>query len=131
MLALALSVSSLLHAGASIARGKHHHDEEQDWTPLTSAETQHAQTLFGKTCAGCHGADRAGKIGPSLLGVGSRYSAAKIERIILQGKAKRKAVAMPAGLVSAEEAKLLARWLIVAPHGADRQDSASATLYDS
>lgn len=85
-------------------------------TPLSEADAQRANTLFAATCAACHGAQRQGGIGPSLIDVGSRYSAAKIAQIAQFGKGRKKDVSMPAGLVSADDASLLARWLAAEPN---------------
>src|SRR3990167_3471446 len=84
--------------------------------PLSSAETQQAHALYAKTCAACHGQQLEGVVGPSLVGVGSRYSLAKIERIAQRGKGKNKPVSMPAGLATPDQARLLARWLAAGPN---------------
>lgn len=78
---------------------------------LSAADTQKASALYAATCAACHGPQRQGGIGPSLVDVGARYSQAKIEQIAQFGKGRKKPVPMPAGLATAEEAQLLARWL--------------------
>ena len=82
---------------------------------LSGGEVEQANALFAKTCAGCHGEKLEGGVGPSLVGVGSRYSLGKIERIAQYGKGQKKPVPMPSGLASGEEAKLLARWLATNP----------------
>src|SRR3972149_464611 len=97
------------------AKGKHGGGRAVAPVPLSSAETQQARALYAKTCAACHGQQMEGVIGPSLVGVGSRYPLAKIEQIAQSGKGKKKPVSMPAGLASADEARLLARWLAAGP----------------
>ena len=97
------------------AKGKHGGGRAIATAPLSSAETQQAHALYAKTCAACHGQQLEGVVGPSLVGVGSRYPLAKIEQIAQRGKGKNKPVSMPAGLASADEARLLARWLAAGP----------------
>lgn len=82
---------------------------------LSVANAQRANAVYAETCAACHGGQRQGGIGPSLIGVGSRYSQAKIEKIAQFGKGRKKEVPMPAGLVSAADAQLLALWLQTDP----------------
>ncbi|WP_214824445.1 cytochrome c550 [Exiguobacterium algae] len=60
-----------------------------------------------KGCTGCHGGNLEGGVGPALTGVGERLSAEEIQNIIVNGRGQ-----MPAGLASAEEAEVLANWLI-------------------
>ena len=80
-------------------------------SPLSSAQSQRAAELYAERCAGCHGRQRQGGAGPSLVDIGLRRPQAKIEKIAQFGKGRKKEVSMPAGLVSAEEARLLATWL--------------------
>ncbi|STO07819.1 MULTISPECIES: cytochrome c550 [Exiguobacterium] len=58
-------------------------------------------------CAGCHGGNLEGGVGPALTGVGERLSADEITNIIINGKGS-----MPGGLASAEEADILTTWLL-------------------
>lgn len=118
-LALALAIFGLAATQSSAARGKHDRSDVAAPTPVSPAEARQAQALYAKSCAGCHGQQRQGVVGPSLVGVGERYSLAKIERIAQRGKGKNKAVSMPSGLVPAEQARLLARWLVNEPQIAD------------
>ncbi|WP_409297640.1 cytochrome c550 [Peribacillus sp. SCS-26] len=64
------------------------------------------EEFYKQTCAGCHGNQYEGGAGPSLKGVGGRYSTDEIKKIITEGKG-----AMPAGLVKAENADKMAKWL--------------------
>lgn len=98
-------------------RGKHRDDQMAAPVPLSVAEVERAAALYGQTCGGCHGERMEGVVGPSLIGVGSRYSLAKIERIAQQGKGRKKQIPMPSDLVSPDDANLLARWLVLAPKG--------------
>jgi hypothetical protein len=59
------------------------------------------------------GGDMAeGAVGPSLIGVGARYPLAKIEKIAQWGQGRKKPPPMPSGLVSEDDASLLAAWLV-------------------
>lgn len=103
------------------AKGHHGRDHRQAETALAApaslseAEVNQAKALFAGTCAGCHAERLEGGVGPSLVGVGSRHSRDKIERIVQYGKGRKKAVPMPAGLASAKDARLIARWLATNP----------------
>lgn len=70
----------------------------------TSAEPK---DIVQETCISCHGENLKGGVGPDLTKVGSRLSEEDIKGILINGKDG----GMPAGLVSAEEAGELARWL--------------------
>jgi quinoprotein glucose dehydrogenase len=43
-------------------------------TPLTKEMAAHAKNVYIQNCQSCHGADRAGKVGPSLLDMGSKLN---------------------------------------------------------
>ncbi|MFC4798942.1 c-type cytochrome [Neobacillus sp. GCM10023253] len=64
------------------------------------------ESIYKNTCAGCHGDQYQGGVGPSLKGVGSRLSDKEIEDIIQHGRG-----GMPSGLVSKEDAPAMAAWL--------------------
>ncbi|RLQ98196.1 cytochrome c550 [Falsibacillus albus] len=64
--------------------------------------------FYAQTCASCHGQNYEGGYGPSLKGVGDRYSKDEIKDIIQHGKGGK----MPSGLVSAENADAMADWLM-------------------
>ena len=53
--------------------------------------------IFAASCAGCHGADATGGVGPALRGSG--LTAAAVTAVIATGKG-----AMPAGIVSGSDA---------------------------
>ncbi len=65
---------------------------------------------IAQNCIGCHGGDLEGVegSGPSLQKIGSKYSEEEINEIIMNGI---EGTAMPGGLVSSEEAQVLAEWL--------------------
>ena len=54
-------------------------------------------TVFATSCAGCHGADATGGVGPALRGSG--LTAAEVEAVIATGRGT-----MPAGIVSGRDA---------------------------
>lgn len=116
LLVVALSLgASYIIVEYAYAKGRHGDERAAVSEPLSATEEQKAVALYAKTCAACHGQHLEGVIGPSLVGVGSRHSLAKIERIALRGKGRKKPVPMPAGLATPDEARLLARWLVAGP----------------
>jgi cytochrome c551 len=54
-------------------------------------------TIFAASCAGCHGADATGGVGPALRGSG--LTAAEVSAVVASGRG-----AMPAGIVSGQDA---------------------------
>lgn len=54
-------------------------------------------TIFAASCAGCHGADATGGVGPALRG--SALTATAVTAVIAAGQG-----AMPAGIVSGQDA---------------------------
>ena len=116
LLVLPLSLgASYIVVEYAYAKGKHGDKRAAVSDPLSATEEQKAVAIYAKTCAACHGQHMEGVIGPSLVGVGSRHSLAKIEQIALRGKGRKKPVPMPAGLSTPDEARLLARWLVAGP----------------
>jgi cytochrome c550 len=61
-----------------------------------------------QSCIGCHGGDLEGGSGPSLNDVHERLSVEEIESMIINGSENGN---MPGGLVTNEEAAVLAEWL--------------------
>ena len=97
------------------ARNRHSQARDTGHLPqlaLSDSDRVHAQQIASTICAGCHGPQLAGGVGPSLNDIGHRRSADRIERIILHGKGRNKGVAMPSGLVSEADAALMAGWLV-------------------
>jgi cytochrome c550 len=64
------------------------------------------EDIYKQTCIGCHGDQYQGVVGPTLKGVGSKYSKAEIVHFITKGKGN-----MPAGLVPQEQAEAMAEWV--------------------
>src|SRR3990172_1634112 len=115
---IGISAIAIQHSNGN---GQHRHKrtnaaQVNSVAPLSAADEQKAVALYSRTCAACHGQRLEGVVGPSLVGVGSRYSLAKIERIAQRGKGKNKPVSMPAGLATPDQARLLARWLTAGPN---------------
>ncbi|NGQ95668.1 cytochrome c [Brevibacillus sp. SYP-B805] len=78
-------------------------------TPPASSTTYDAaaaENVFKSTCAGCHGQNLEGMVGPNLTHVGSKYSKDQIREILEKGKGS-----MPAGLVKGADADNIAAWL--------------------
>jgi cytochrome c551 len=65
-----------------------------------------AEALFKNKCAGCHGQNLEGAVGPNLTAVGSKYSKEQILDILSKGKGS-----MPGGLVKGADADTIAAWL--------------------
>ncbi|GAB2573189.1 cytochrome c550 [Gracilibacillus alcaliphilus] len=72
-----------------------------------TAEAQDPETLI-QSCIGCHGGDLEGGSGPALQDVSSRLDQDQITDIIINGTDG----GMPGGLVTNEEAEVLAEWLV-------------------
>lgn len=64
------------------------------------------ETIYANSCVSCHGDDLTGTSGPDISAVGGSLSEDEINDIILNGVGT-----MPGGLVSGEEAQILAEWL--------------------
>lgn len=113
LVAAAAAVPALLKD----AFGHSHADDDMDsgfhLHALTESQSRHAMRLISKNCTPCHGDSLEGNVGPSLQQVGQRYTADRIDQIIRYGKGKKKDISMPAGLVSDEDAELLAIWLSI------------------
>jgi cytochrome c550 len=64
------------------------------------------EDFYQQSCAACHGNQYEGVSGPSLKGVGSKYSQEEIQDILTNGKG-----AMPPGLAAGKEAEM-AEWIV-------------------
>lgn len=62
-----------------------------------SGNAERGAAIFATTCAGCHGPDAEGGVGPALRGSG--LSAAEVEGVIAAGQGT-----MPAALVTGQDA---------------------------
>jgi cytochrome c551 len=70
------------------------------------ASAGNPEEIVNKSCITCHGDNLQGGSGPALDKIGSKYASSDIENIINNGKN-----GMPAGVVSTEEATVVAEWL--------------------
>jgi cytochrome c550 len=64
------------------------------------------EDIYKSTCIGCHGDQYQGVVGPTLKGVGKKYSKEQLINIVTKGKG-----GMPAGLVKPEQAAAMADWV--------------------
>jgi mono/diheme cytochrome c family protein len=77
------------------------------WHPFTpsvpaaaaarGADVYRGETVFQQTCAGCHGADASGDVGPRLAGAG--LTVGEVTAVVAAGRG-----VMPAGLVQGQAA---------------------------
>jgi cytochrome c551 len=72
-----------------------------------TVSTQKAEEIASTACMTCHGENLKGGAGPALDKIGSKYAQNDIENIIKNGKG-----AMPGGVITPEEAKIVAEWLV-------------------
>ncbi|MGG3471258.1 cytochrome c550 [Neobacillus pocheonensis] len=72
----------------------------------TEVAASNPEDIYKQTCIGCHGDQYQGVVGPSLKGVGSKFSKDEIKTFITKGKGN-----MPAGLVPEEQAAAMADWV--------------------
>jgi cytochrome c551 len=71
-----------------------------------TASAGNPEEIVNKSCITCHGDNLQGGAGPALNKIGSKYAQDEIEDIINNGKG-----GMPAGVISQEEATVVAEWL--------------------
>jgi quinoprotein glucose dehydrogenase len=57
-------------------------------TTLSADETARAQAIYTEQCQGCHGADRNGGIGPSLVNLNNRVSYQSFEALLIAGRGR-------------------------------------------
>lgn len=72
----------------------------------TEVAASNPEDIYKQTCVACHGDQYQGVVGPTLKGVGSKYSKEQLVEIVTKGKGN-----MPAGLVSPDKAGAMADWL--------------------
>lgn len=72
-----------------------------------TVSAQKAEEIASSACMSCHGENLKGGAGPALNNIGSKYAQKDIENIIKNGKG-----AMPGGVITPEEAKIVAEWLV-------------------
>jgi quinoprotein glucose dehydrogenase len=54
--------------------------------PLSADQVTQAKTIYATSCQSCHGADRAGIVGPSLLDLGTRVNFESFKTVVAVGK---------------------------------------------
>lgn len=82
-------------------------DTTTDTGTTTETATVDAEKIVNSKCISCHGGNLEGQGNfPALNDVGSRLSEDEILNVIENGRG-----AMPAGLVTGEEAQAVAAWL--------------------
>jgi cytochrome c550 len=64
------------------------------------------EDIYKSTCITCHGDQYQGVVGPTLKGVGKKFTKAQIMQFITKGKGN-----MPPGLVKPEQASAMADWV--------------------
>lgn len=64
------------------------------------------EDIYKSTCIGCHGDQYQGVVGPSLHGVGKKFTKDQIKGFITKGKGN-----MPPGLVPEAQADAMAAWV--------------------
>jgi len=89
-------------------------DAESSEDEVSEAETQTVDpaALFSSKCSGCHGADRSGDRGPSLLPDRLSKESAQYAETITNGRG-----GMPSwkGKLSVDEINALAEWILTTP----------------
>ncbi|MFL6558496.1 MAG: cytochrome c550 [Bacillus sp. (in: firmicutes)] len=80
---------------------------EGEGTEKTEVAASKPEDIYKQTCIGCHGDQYQGVVGPTLKGVGSKYSKEELMTFVTKGKG----TGMPAGLVKEEQAAAMADWL--------------------
>jgi cytochrome c550 len=73
----------------------------------TEVAASKPEDIYKQSCIGCHGDQYQGVVGPTLKGVGSKYSKKELMTFVTKGKG----TGMPAGLVKEEQAAAMADWL--------------------
>ena len=81
--------------------------ENGEGTEKTEVAASNPEDIYKQTCIGCHGDQYQGVVGPTLKGVGSKYSKEELMTFVTKGKG----TGMPAGLVKPEQAAAMADWL--------------------
>ena len=72
--------------------------------PLRPSEVTEFAVLYGENCAGCHGADASGDVGPALAGSG--LTAEQVAAVVASGQG-----AMPAGIATGRAASDVAAYV--------------------
>jgi cytochrome c550 len=81
--------------------------DEGKGTETTEVAASKPEDIYQQSCIGCHGDQYQGVVGPTLKGVGTKYSKEELMTFVTKGKG----TGMPAGLVKEEQAAAMADWL--------------------
>ncbi|MCR8872361.1 c-type cytochrome [Peribacillus frigoritolerans] len=104
------SGASIVLAGCLIFLLFFYRGHQPSPSPNSNGGTQdtagNPEEIVSNSCISCHGENLQGGAGPALNKIGAKYSQNDIEDIINNGKN-----GMPAGVISNEEAAIVAEWL--------------------
>src|SRR4051794_14992539 len=81
--------------------------DKGEGTETTEVAASKPEDIYKQSCIGCHGDQYQGVVGPTLKGVGTKYSKEELMTFVTKGKG----TGMPAGLVKEEQAAAMADWL--------------------
>lgn len=81
-------------------------EEKKGGTKTEQTAAANPEDVYKQTCSGCHGVNYEGGVGPALKGVGDRLSVDQIKDVLQNGRGN-----MPPGLVPADKAEEMAKWL--------------------
>ncbi len=65
------------------------------------------ESIYEKSCAGCHGNDLKGANGPPVNNMAEKYTEEELNSLIKNGKGM-----MPGGLLTDEETEMVTKWLL-------------------
>ncbi len=86
-LAIAFAVVVVLAAGLAVSASRWHKPDSYTQAVLTiPGDSVSGATLFALNCAGCHGSEADGRVGPSLHGVSDRRSDISLIEQVTSGK---------------------------------------------
>jgi len=91
-------------AAATFGLAKWHPFSPAAPAAAVSGDAARGKTVFARNCAGCHGADATGGVGPSLHDAG--LTASEVEAIVASGRG-----VMPPGLVTGQPAADVAAYV--------------------
>lgn len=106
LLAISLSACGGNQAAQPPAEQKPAETPAAGGTSNASVDAAKAEATFKNTCAGCHGQNLEGVVGPNLQKIGGELSKDQIREILKNGKG-----GMPPNLVSGADADNIAAWL--------------------
>ncbi|KUP07222.1 cytochrome C [Bacillus coahuilensis m2-6] len=87
-------------------QGELAHEGEETTEGGETAAGFDPEAHYQSACIGCHGGNYEGGVGPTLIGVGDKYSAEELSDILINGKG-----AMPGNLVPADNVEAMVEWL--------------------